>query len=319
MSKKASLTDVSTGYTSGATLNSNFEALNDKFDNTLSLDGSTPNKMGSDLDLDSNDLLNVNKVNANELYLNGARTLAVGSTPLWRGSWTTGVAYALNDIVSQAGNTYICLVAHTAGTFATDLTSVYWELFAQKGAAGAGTGDMLAANDLSDVASIATSRANLGLGTAAVAATTDFATAAQGTLADNALPASDLANRTQAETGTNNTKYMTPLRTAQAITEQVVSDVKAWINFKGTGPVVINASKNVASLVRNSTGDYTITFTDAMADNKYAVSASGRRESLNEPGVFYLRNLSPGSLRIVFGAGSFTLADMDLVTVTVVR
>ena len=43
--KKATITDVSTGYQSNQTLNDNFEAINDKFDNTLSLDGSTPNQM----------------------------------------------------------------------------------------------------------------------------------------------------------------------------------------------------------------------------------------------------------------------------------
>ena len=48
-------------------------------------------------------------------------------------------------------------------------------------------GVLLAANNLSDVASVSTSRTNLGLGTAATTAATDYATAAQGTKADSAL------------------------------------------------------------------------------------------------------------------------------------
>lgn len=58
MAKKATLTDVSPGYQSNGTLNNNFIALNDKFENTLSRDGSTPNNMEADLDMDSNDILN---------------------------------------------------------------------------------------------------------------------------------------------------------------------------------------------------------------------------------------------------------------------
>ena len=59
MAKKASLKTISAGFASNTQLNSNFEALNDKLDNTLSLDGSTPNAMGADLDLNGNNIINV--------------------------------------------------------------------------------------------------------------------------------------------------------------------------------------------------------------------------------------------------------------------
>lgn len=51
----------------------------------------------------------------------------------------------------------------------------------------AGGGDMLSSSNLSDVDSASASRTNLGLGTAATTASTDYATAAQGALADTAL------------------------------------------------------------------------------------------------------------------------------------
>ncbi len=53
---------------------------------------------------------------------------------------------------------------------------------------GGGSGDLLASNNLSDVASASSARSNLGLGTAATTASTAYATAAQGTKADAALP-----------------------------------------------------------------------------------------------------------------------------------
>jgi hypothetical protein len=81
----------------------------------------------------------------------------------WQGAWTTSTAYALNDVIEEAGSSYICIVAHTSGTFATDLTAVKWELVAQAGADGTGTGDLVSTNNLSDLANAATARTNLGV------------------------------------------------------------------------------------------------------------------------------------------------------------
>ena len=52
------------------------------------------------------------------------------------------------------------------------------------------SGALIATNNLSDLNNAGTARTNLGLGTAATTASTDYATAAQGTTADNALPKS---------------------------------------------------------------------------------------------------------------------------------
>ena len=53
------------------------------------------------------------------------RTL-IGSGWNLRGAWTTAVAYAAKDVVSQGGSLYVCLVPHTAGTFSTDLAAERW-------------------------------------------------------------------------------------------------------------------------------------------------------------------------------------------------
>ena len=69
--KKPTLTTVSSGFNSTTTLNNNFTALRDAFDNTLSLDGSTPNAMNADLDMNSKDLLNVGDLDTESLRING--------------------------------------------------------------------------------------------------------------------------------------------------------------------------------------------------------------------------------------------------------
>lgn len=43
-----------------------------------------------------------------------------------RGDWATATAYMVGDLVNQGGGAYVCLVAHTSGTFATDLAADKW-------------------------------------------------------------------------------------------------------------------------------------------------------------------------------------------------
>jgi len=62
----------------------------------------------------------------------------------------------------------------------------------------------LKANNLSDLASASAARTNLGLGTAATTSATDYATAAQGALADSALQSNSTLNADNMTTGTLN-------------------------------------------------------------------------------------------------------------------
>jgi len=43
-------------------------------------------------------------------------------------TWVTATAYVINDTVWEAGVLYVCLIAHTSGVFATDLTALKWSL-----------------------------------------------------------------------------------------------------------------------------------------------------------------------------------------------
>ena len=54
---------------------------------------------------------------------------------------------------------------------------------------------------------------------------------------------------------------------------------RAWVNFNGTGTVAIRASGNVSSITDNGVGNYTVNFTTAMQDDKYAVVATSNQQS----------------------------------------
>jgi hypothetical protein len=79
---KLTLNAIGSRYGSIDALNDNFDAIETAFENTLSRDGTGPNNMESDLDMDSNSILNADtvfadKVRADELYINN--TLVVPS------------------------------------------------------------------------------------------------------------------------------------------------------------------------------------------------------------------------------------------------
>jgi hypothetical protein len=56
----------------------------------------------------------------------GVRALFATADSNPRGDWVTATSYAVGDVVTNGTGTYICVTAHTSGTFATDLTADKW-------------------------------------------------------------------------------------------------------------------------------------------------------------------------------------------------
>lgn len=104
----------------------------------------------------------------------------------WQGAWLTATAYVVGDAVKNGGSSYICTVAHTSDASTEPGTggswATVWDVFAERGATGAGTGDMLAANNLSDVANNATAFSNIKQSaTETVTGVVELATTAEAT------------------------------------------------------------------------------------------------------------------------------------------
>jgi len=72
MAKQPVVNTISSGYASQSQLNENFSNIQTSFNNTLSLDGSIPNAMLSNLDMNNQDIINVSGI-----YVNGVNVLNI--------------------------------------------------------------------------------------------------------------------------------------------------------------------------------------------------------------------------------------------------
>jgi len=70
MAKQPVVNTISSGYASQSQLNENFSNIQTSFNNTLSLDGSTPNVMQANIDMNNNDIINVSGI-----YVGGVNVL----------------------------------------------------------------------------------------------------------------------------------------------------------------------------------------------------------------------------------------------------
>jgi hypothetical protein len=116
MAKKPTISTISSGYASNTQLNNNFSALRTGFDNTLSLDGSTPNAMNADFDMNSNDILNANEINTSSLRLNGVLVSASGEVDV-----TSSIMSS--DVFTGNGSTTVYTLSFAP--FIKDNTQIY--------------------------------------------------------------------------------------------------------------------------------------------------------------------------------------------------
>jgi hypothetical protein len=133
LGKKPTISNISSGYASTTTLNNNFTALRDGFDNTLSLDGSTPNSMNADFDVNGYRILNAGQIDTDALYLGGVAITSSADvefqttylTASYTGDGST-VAYSLTANPQSEGNVsiYVDGVYQNKTTFSLSGTTV---------------------------------------------------------------------------------------------------------------------------------------------------------------------------------------------------
>lgn len=198
-----------------------------------------------------------------------------------RGDWVTATVYALKDVATQGGVTYICAIEHTSGTFATDLAADKWvalnsgTTIAAANVTSTPSGDVIATNvdaaiaelaseklakaqNLADLASRATAFANLvaGGGTVTGALTMSGAriNTAQGTSIDSAVAAGTL----DLDAATGNDVTVTGTTTVTAVT--LSPGRFAFVTFSGVLTLTNSASLKLpgASNITTAAGDSAI-------------------------------------------------------------
>jgi hypothetical protein len=199
---KLTLNDISTFVNDSSAVtstNANYAAIETAMEKTLSRDGTSPNVMEADFDMNSNDILNVGTISVQDLEIDGdsitdlvdraetaatnaeaselaaassassanASALAAASSEAsvaidaaaaeqakldaeqaasdaqvakieWQGAWSALTNYSANDAVSYDGKSWIAIQASLNHTPADD---AYWDLLADKGVDGSGSGD----------------------------------------------------------------------------------------------------------------------------------------------------------------------------------
>ena len=173
------LEQVPSGYNLSK-INSNFNKISDALQKAVSTVGDAPNAMNADLDMNSNDIINGGVGYFVDAYFNGVNihnivgatgptgatgpqgptgatgatgptgatgsigatgaTGAVGAT--WKGTYSGATTYVLNDVVQDQNSSWIAKTSTTGNPPPTlpTTSNTQWQLVAQKGVDGSGTG-----------------------------------------------------------------------------------------------------------------------------------------------------------------------------------
>ena len=207
----------------------------------------------------------------------------------WEGTWATSTAYTLRDVVvdgaagANTDNLYICIVAHTSGTWATDLSAAKWELMINVSEAREWARKTTGIVDSTDYSSKAWAIGGTDVtDTASRGASKEWAIETSGTVDTSSYSSKEYAQGTQASTGGSSKDYA---QKTNGGVSGATSDhsSKAWA-VGGTG-VTTTASKGAAKewatgvlvdTAEYSAKEYAIGTTVAAGSAKdWAMQASG--------------------------------------------
>lgn len=321
-------------------LNNNFAAITAAFDNTLSRDGTAPNQMVADLDLNSNDLLNVSNLEVSRV---DAQSIFIDGLPVVPGSGGGGGGGgAVTSVAGRTGD--VVLTKVDVGLSNVDNTSD-----ANKPISGPQTtafnGKLTAASNLADLPDPSAARVNLGGTTIGRSLFTAANTAAAlSTIAAAPLDSPVFTNNPRAPTVTAgdislsiaNTTFVTSALTGLAALYQPLASLLTSLSSLGGNGLVVNNSGTASAVsivgspgvkITNADGtagnptialdgsfvaltDAATILVDASLSRNFSVTLTGNRTlgypsntTIGQQGYFTVNQDASGSRTLVYAAG----------------
>jgi microcystin-dependent protein len=169
MAINLSLRDIGSGY-NRTTINQNFASIEAALADGVSRSGTTPNTMSADFDLNNNDLLNVADGRFTRIFVDGTEITTESMSRGYAG-WSPNFA-----IVSDSARRVLQLTSWIGGEGDAPTTGVgqylgpsgftstigdATDIRGPQGASGPGSGDLLASQNLNDLASKPTAFSNI--------------------------------------------------------------------------------------------------------------------------------------------------------------
>ena len=107
-------------------------------------------------------------------------------------------------------------------------------------------------------------------------------------------------------------------------TNCIQGSAKAWVAFNGVTSPSIRASYNVSSVTRYSTGQYLVTFTNAMIDANYCFQCNAQDQNngmgIPTPGADPTRTITASAFPVIYNYPPDTAYyDAQIFTVTIFR
>lgn len=168
----------------------------------------------------------------------------------WEGAWVVSTVYSLNDVVSNDGSSYICILAHTSS--ASDEpgvgvnTATYWEVLAEAGLDGAGVGTVTSI-DITGGTGI-TSSGGPVTSSGSITVALDGATQTSLALADSALQSGG-----NISVLTNDSGYQTEAQVETAtVNAQTGTTYTLALTDRGQVVTMSNASSNTVTIPTNA-------------------------------------------------------------------